>query len=142
MHEGALSLMQMGKTAAALARHNDQGGLFVSVLANPTTGGVMASFAALGDVILAEPHALIGFAGPRVIQETLRTELPEGFQTSEFLLEKGFIDHIVKRKDMRSTVHHLMDFLGTFSEDKKARFAAPPQADSGPTPDEDQGIVP
>ena len=126
MHEGALSLMQMGKTSAAIARNHQDGGLFISVLANPTTGGVMASFAALGDVILAEPHALIGFAGPRVIRETLRSELPEGFQTSEFLLEKGFIDRIVERKEMRGMISSILGFLWTFTEEQKARFAAPP----------------
>ncbi|MSR75364.1 MAG: acetyl-CoA carboxylase carboxyltransferase subunit beta [Planctomycetes bacterium] len=104
MHEGALSLMQMAKTSGAIQRLHERGGLFISLLTNPTTGGVTASFAALGDVIYAEPEALIGFAGPRVIQETLRTELPEGFQRSEFLLERGFIDRIVARKDLRATI--------------------------------------
>lgn len=122
MHEGALSLMQMGKTSAALARHHAQGQLFISVLANPTTGGVMASFAALGDVILAEPKALIGFAGPRVIQETLRTELPEGFQTSEFLLEKGFIDRIVARSSMREVIGRLIRFLARYEDGHRERY--------------------
>jgi acetyl-CoA carboxylase carboxyl transferase subunit beta len=97
MHEGALSLMQMAKTSAAIARMGELGLPFVSVLADPCTGGVIASYAALGDVIVAEPGALIGFAGPRVIQTTIGTQLPDGFQTSEFLLEHGFIDRIVAR---------------------------------------------
>jgi acetyl-CoA carboxylase carboxyl transferase subunit beta len=117
MHEGALSLMQMAKTSAAIARLHDAGGLYISVLANPTTGGVMASFAALGDLIFAEPGALIGFAGPRVIQETLRTELPEGFQTSEFLLERGFIDRIVPRAKLRVELGRSIRLLWTY--DKK-----------------------
>ncbi len=104
MHEGVLSLMQMAKTSGAIQRLAERGGLFISVLTNPTTGGVTASFAALGDLIFAEPEALIGFAGPRVIQETLRQELPEGFQCSEFLLERGFIDRIVPRKDLKATI--------------------------------------
>ena len=123
MHEGVLSLMQMGKSSAALARHDAAGGLFISVLAHPTTGGVMASFAALGDVILAEPKALIGFAGPRVIKETLRTELPEGFQTSEFLLEKGFIDRIVERKELRGVLTQLMGFLWSYDDEQLEKFA-------------------
>ena len=97
MHEGILSLMQMAKVSAALARYDQAGGLFISVLTNPTMGGVAASFASLGDVVFAEPKALIGFAGPRTIKATIRIELPKGFQTSEFLLEHGFIDRIVRR---------------------------------------------
>ena len=97
MHEGILSLMQMAKVSAALARYDRAGGLFISVLTNPTMGGVAASFASLGDVMFAEPKALIGFAGPRTIQATIRIELPKGFQTSEFLLEHGYIDRIVRR---------------------------------------------
>ncbi len=110
MHEGILSLMQMAKISAALARHDDAGGLFVSVMTNPTMGGVAASFASLGDVILAEPKALIGFAGPRTIWSTVRIELPEGFQTSEFLLQHGFIDRIVNRADLRSEIASIIDF--------------------------------
>jgi len=110
MHEGAVSLMQMGKTAAALARFDRAGGLFVSVLTEPTTGGVSASFAMLGDVILAEPGALIGFAGQRVIANTIKTELPEGFQRAEFLLAHGFIDRIVLRKQLRSEIARLIDY--------------------------------
>ncbi|MFT7620634.1 MAG: acetyl-CoA carboxylase carboxyl transferase subunit beta [Planctomycetota bacterium] len=114
MHEGALSLMQMSKTSLAIARHAKKGGLYVSVLTNPTTGGVMASFAALGDVVVAEPGALIGFAGPRVIQETLRQTLPDGFQRSEFLLERGFLDKIVPRAEMREKLASLLDYLWTY----------------------------
>lgn len=110
MHEGIFSLMQMAKVSAALARHDDAGGTFISVLTHPTLGGVAASFASLGDVILAEPKALIGFAGPKVIRQTVGVQLPEGFQTSEFLLEHGFIDRIVHRKDLRNTIAQLLDF--------------------------------
>ena len=110
MHEGIYSLMQMAKVSAALARHDDAGGLFISVLTNPTMGGVAASFASLGDVIVAEPKALIGFAGPKVIQQTVRVHLPEGFQTSEFLLDHGFIDRIVHRRDLRSTIAQILDY--------------------------------
>jgi acetyl-CoA carboxylase carboxyl transferase subunit beta len=112
MHEGILSLMQMAKTSAALARHDSAGGLFISVLTNPTMGGVAASFASLGDVIFAEPKALIGFAGPRTIKATIRIELPKGFQTSEFLLEHGFIDRIVRRKDLKSELARTIDYCG------------------------------
>ena len=112
MQESALSLLQMSKTTAALARLDDAGGLFISVLTDPTTGGVTASFAMLGDVILAEPKALIGFAGPRVIANTVRQELPDGFQRSEHVMEKGFIDRIVHRKDLRSEIGRLIDYAG------------------------------
>jgi acetyl-CoA carboxylase carboxyl transferase subunit beta len=112
MQESGLSLMQMAKTSAALARFDDAGGLFVSVLTDPTTGGVSASFAMLGDVILAEPRALIGFAGPRVIQQTIRQELPEGFQTSEFLLKAGMVDRVVHRHDLRNELARVIDFAG------------------------------
>lgn len=112
MQESTLSLMQMSKVAAALARLDEAGGLFISVLSDPTTGGVTASFAMLGDVILAEPKALIGFAGPRVIASTIRQELPEGFQRSEHLMSKGFIDRIVHRKDLRSEISRLIDYAG------------------------------
>jgi len=110
MQESALSLMQMAKTSAALARLDDAGGLFISLLADPTTGGVTASFAMLGDFILGEPKALIGFAGPRTIWNTIKVELPPGFQRSEFLQEKGFIDFVVHRKDLRSEIARLVDF--------------------------------
>lgn len=108
MQEGIVSLMQMAKTAAALKRHSDAGLLYVSVLTDPTTGGVTASFAMLGDVILAEPKALIGFAGPRVIEQTIGEKLPKGFQRSEFLLEHGFIDRIVERKEMRTVLGNIL----------------------------------
>jgi acetyl-CoA carboxylase carboxyl transferase subunit beta len=110
MHEGIYSLMQMAKVSAALARHDEAGGLFLSVLTHPTMGGVAASFAFLGDVILAEPRALIGFAGPKVIQQTVRVQLPDGFQTSEFLLKHGFIDRIVHRRDLRGTIAQILDY--------------------------------
>ena len=112
MMESGLSLMQMAKTSAALARFDESGGLFISVLTDPTTGGVTASFAMLGDVILGEPKALIGFAGPRVIKNTIRQDLPEGFQRSEFLLEHGFLDRVVDRKDLRSEISSLIDYAG------------------------------
>lgn len=112
MHEGILSLMQMGKVSAALARYHEAGGLFLSVLTNPTMGGVAASFASLGDIIIAEPEALIGFAGPRVVKATCKIDLPAGFQTSEFLLEHGFIDRIVPRPELRSEISRLIDYCG------------------------------
>ena len=112
MYEGILSLMQMAKTSAALGRLADAGVPYISVLTNPTMAGVMASFATLGDVILAEPKALIGFAGRRVIKETTRADLPEGFQTSEFLLEHGLIDQIVERHDLRDRLISLIGHLG------------------------------
>lgn len=108
MQEGIVSLMQMAKTSSALAKLDDAGLLYISVLTDPTTGGVTASFASLGDIILAEPKALIGFAGPRVIEQTIKQKLPEGFQSSEFLLEHGFIDKIVERKDMKSVLAELI----------------------------------
>ncbi len=110
MHEGVVSLGQMAKTSAALAKLDEAGGLFISVLTDPTTGGVTASFAMLGDVIVAEPGAMIGFAGPRTIAETIKMELPEGFQTAEFMLEHGFVDMIVHRKDLRSEIARLIDY--------------------------------
>lgn len=113
MQEGIVSLMQMAKTAAALKRHSDAGLLYVSVLTDPTTGGVTASFAMLGDVILAEPKALIGFAGPRVIEQTIGEKLPKGFQRSEFLLEHGFIDRIVERKEMRTVLGNILQMHHT-----------------------------
>ena len=110
MHEGILSLMQMGKVAAALARFRKARGLYISVLTNPTMGGVAASFASLGDVVLAEPRALVGFAGPRVVQATCNMDLPDGFQTSEFLLKHGFVDRIVHRRQLRSEVARIIDY--------------------------------
>ena len=108
MQEGIVSLMQMAKTSSAIAKLNKAKNLYISVLTDPTTGGVTASFASLGDIILAEPKALIGFAGPRVIEQTIKQKLPEGFQSSEFLLEHGFIDKIVERKNMKSTLAKLI----------------------------------
>ena len=112
MQEGILSLMQMAKTSAALARLDEKGLLYISVLTDPTTGGVTASFASLGDVILAEPGALIGFAGPRVIQQTIGETLPEGFQTAEFQMEHGFVDAVVPRSQMRDTLIRLLRLHG------------------------------
>jgi acetyl-CoA carboxylase carboxyl transferase subunit beta len=118
MQESILSLMQMAKTCAALSRLAEERVPFVSILTNPTTGGVTASFASLGDVIIAEPKALIGFAGPRVIQQTIRQELPEGFQRSEFLLEHGMIDIVCPRDELRETLHSLLNFLAIRSAAK------------------------
>ena len=108
MQEGIVSLMQMAKTSAAVEKLNKAGNLYISVLTDPTYGGVTASFASLGDIILAEPNAMIGFAGQRVIKQTIGEDLPEGFQTSEFLLEHGFVDKIVNRKDMKETIYRLL----------------------------------
>lgn len=112
MQEGILSLMQMAKTSGLLARLAEQHLPYISVLTNPTTAGVMASYASLGDVIIAEPKALLGFAGPRVIQQTIGQDLPEGFQSSEFFLEHGFLDKIVDRKELRDTIIKLLGYLG------------------------------
>ncbi len=111
MYEGMFSLMQMAKTSGALARHAEAGLPYIPVLTHPTTAGVMASFATLGDVIVAEPNALIGFAGPRVIKETTQQDLPEGFQRSEFLLKHGLLDVVVSRKDLKATLVRLLDYL-------------------------------
>ena len=112
MQEGILSLMQMAKTAAAVARFDESGGLYISVMVDPCTAGVAASFASLGDVHIAEPGAQIGFAGPRVIANTIRTELPAGFQRAEFLVEHGFVDRIVRRKDLRREIARIIDYCG------------------------------
>ena len=112
MQEGILSLMQMAKTSAALKQYSDQGGFYISLLTHPTTGGVSASFAMLGDIILAEPDALVGFAGRRVIEKTVNEVLPPEFQHAEFVMEKGFIDRIVERKDLRQTVADLIMLHG------------------------------
>ena len=112
MQEGILSLMQMAKTSAALERFSQRGGLYISVFTHPTTGGVTASFASLGDVILSEPGALIGFAGPRVIEQTIGEKLPEGFQTAEYLLEHGFLDAIVPRPQLRTTLLQILKLHG------------------------------
>ena len=111
MQEGLASLMQMAKTSAKLAQFSKQGGLYITILTNPTTAGVMASYAMLGDIIIGEPEALIGFAGPRVIKQTIGEDLPEGFQRSEFILEHGFLDMIVDRRKMRDTITGIFDIL-------------------------------
>jgi acetyl-CoA carboxylase carboxyl transferase subunit beta len=108
MQEGMVSLMQMAKTSGAVARHGDAGQLYITVLTDPTTGGVTASFASLGDIIIAEPKVLVGFAGRRVIEGTIKQRLPDDFQLAEFQLEKGFVDMIAERKKMRSVLSHLM----------------------------------
>ncbi|GMQ59521.1 acetyl-CoA carboxylase, carboxyltransferase subunit beta [Vallitalea sediminicola] len=113
MQEGIVSLMQMAKTSSALAKHSEAGLLYITVLTDPTTGGVTASFAMLGDIILAEPGTLIGFAGARVIEQTINQKLPEGFQKAEFLLEHGYIDMIVERRDMKNTLYKLLEFHRT-----------------------------
>lgn len=110
MYEGVFSLMQMAKTCAALSRHHEEGLLYISVLTDPTMAGIMASFAGVGDIIIAEPKALIGFTGPRVIEQTIRQKLPKGFQRSEFLLVHGLIDRIVQRKDMKNTIDKIIDY--------------------------------
>lgn len=112
MHEGILSLMQMAKVSAALSRYHTAGGLYISVLTNPTMGGVAASFASLGDLVFAEPKALIGFAGPRTIKATIKLELPPGFQTSEFLLEHGYVDRIVERGRLKNEIARAIDYCG------------------------------
>ena len=112
MQEGMISLVQMAKTAAAVGRFDDAGGLYIVVATDPTTAGVAASFASLGDVILAEPGAMIGFAGPRVISSTINTELPTGFQTAEFMLEHGFVDRIVPRAEIRREIARIVDYCG------------------------------
>ncbi|NOY00735.1 MAG: acetyl-CoA carboxylase carboxyltransferase subunit beta [Verrucomicrobia bacterium] len=111
MHEGILSLMQMAKTSAALARHHDAGLAYIGVLTHPTTGGVTASFAALGDVIIAEPKCMIGFAGPRVVKETTHQNLPPGFQTAEFVMKHGLVDMIVTRADLRERLGQLVKYM-------------------------------
>ena len=113
MQEGILSLMQMAKTSAALERLAEAGMPYIVLLTNPTYGGVSASFATLGDVILSEPGAMVGFAGPRVIQETTKTQLPQGFQTAEFLLEKGLIDRVVERKKQRKELALLLEIFSS-----------------------------
>ncbi len=112
MQEGMISLMQMAKTAAAVGRLDEAGGLYIVVNTDPTTAGVSASFASLGDVVLAEPRAMIGFAGPRVIANTINAELPEGFQTAEFMRDHGFIDRIIDRKDLRREIARIIDYCG------------------------------
>ena len=116
MQEGIVSLMQMAKTSAALKRHSDAGLLYVSVLTDPTTGGVTASWAMLGDIILAEPHALIGFAGPRVIEQTIGQKLPKGFQRAEFLVEHGFVDRILPREEAKEVLAEILRMHGKRAE--------------------------
>jgi acetyl-CoA carboxylase carboxyl transferase subunit beta len=117
MMEGALSLMQMAKTSAYIAKLSDLGLPYISIITNPTTGGVTASYSMLGDIIIAEPGALIGFAGPRVIKQTIGQDLPEGFQTSEFLLNHGFIDVIFTRTEMKEKLTLLLEFFGCQKEE-------------------------
>jgi acetyl-CoA carboxylase carboxyl transferase subunit beta len=135
MHESILSLMQMAKTAAVLAKLHAARVPFVSILSNPTTGGVSASFAMLGDIIIAEPRAQIGFAGPRVIRETINQELPEGFQTAEFVQECGFVDLIVSRRDMRAVLHRVLSFLCPMPQEQTQATA--PEARDGEAPARD-----
>ncbi len=130
MMEGALSLMQMAKTSAALARLDRAGLPFISVLTDPTTGGVTASFAMLGDLNIAEPRALIGFAGPRVIEQTIKQKLPDGFQRSEFLLDHGMIDMVVDRRELKATIARALRFMG--AAPRAARATAAPAAPAGP----------
>jgi acetyl-CoA carboxylase carboxyl transferase subunit beta len=132
MMEGALSLMQMAKISAALGRLDRAGVPYLSILTDPTTGGVTASFAMLGDLNIAEPRALIGFAGPRVIEQTIRQKLPDGFQRSEFLLEKGFVDLVVDRRELKSTIARVLRLFGC--EAPAAEPAAAGQASAGATP--------
>jgi acetyl-CoA carboxylase carboxyl transferase subunit beta len=115
MYEGMISLMQMAKTSGALHRHAEAGLSYIVIMTHPTTAGVTASFASLGDIILAEPEALIGFAGPRVIKDTTQAKLPEGFQTSEFLMKKGLIDRIVERKNLRNELNLLLEYFSSSS---------------------------
>ena len=124
MYAGVISLMQMAKTCAALARHGDAGLLHVSLLTNPTMAGIMASFAGIGDLIIAEPKALIGFTGPRVIEQTIRQKLPEGFQRSEFLLAHGLIDSIVHRNDLKKFVGQIIDYSGCVLATEKSGTVA------------------
>ena len=112
MQEGMVSLVQMAKTSAAVARLDDAGGLYIVVMTDPTTAGVAASFASLGDIHLAEPGAMIGFAGPRVIENTIKAKLPEGFQSAEFMLEHGFVDRIVRRQNLRREIARIIDYAG------------------------------
>lgn len=119
MQEGIVSLMQMAKTSGAVKLHSDNGGLYITVMTDPTTGGVTASFASLGDIIIAEPKVLIGFAGRRVIESTIKQKLPDDFQLAEFQHEKGFVDMIVERRKMRSTLSHLLKLHGYYPQEKE-----------------------
>ncbi len=141
MQEGIISLMQMAKTAAALKRHSDAGLLYISVLTDPTTGGVTASFAMLGDVILAEPKALIGFAGPRVIEQTIGQKLPKGFQRSEFLLEHGFIDRIVEREEQKTVLSEILQMHQKADRPRREQTApCPEKRMEAPAPDKEGGL--
>ena len=141
MQEGIISLMQMAKTAADLKRHSDAGLLYISVLTDPTTGGVTASFAMLGDVILAEPKALIGFAGPRVIEQTIGQKLPKGFQRSEFLLEHGFIDRIVAREEQKTVLSEILQMHQKADRPRRERTApCPEKRMEAPAPDKEGGL--
>jgi len=132
MQEGCISLMQMAKTSAALARHHDSGLLYISILTHPTTAGVMASFASQGDLILAEPQALIGFTGARVIASTIKAELPKGFQTAEYLMEHGFIDRIVQRKKMKDELAKILAYTGEdYLEGQIDKFKKAQRKDEG-----------
>ena len=133
MQEGIVSLMQMAKTSAALKKHSDAGLLYIPVLTDPTTGGVTASFAMLGDIILAEPGALIGFAGPRVIEQTIGQKLPEGFQRAQFQLEHGFVDAVVERKDLKKTLYEILKLHRLSVADGYAAFAPATETDGRPT---------
>ena len=124
MQEGLTSLMQMAKTSAYLAKFSKEGGLFISILTNPTTAGVLASFASLGDINIAEPGAHIGFAGPRVIKQTIGEDLPEGFQRAEFILEHGFVDMVVSRKDLKTTLDQILNFFN--GHEKRPKTTHPP----------------
>jgi acetyl-CoA carboxylase carboxyl transferase subunit beta len=126
MMEGALSLMQMAKICAALARLDQQGLPYISILTDPTTGGVTASFAMLGDLNIAEPGALIGFAGPRVIEQTIRQKLPDGFQRAEFLMEHGMLDRIVDRREMKGAIAKALRFMGQLPIETAATLPASP----------------
>jgi acetyl-CoA carboxylase carboxyl transferase subunit beta len=132
MMEGALSLMQMAKICGALARLDREGLPYIAVLTDPTTGGVTASFAMLGDLNIAEPKALIGFAGPRVIEQTIRQKLPEGFQRSEFLLEKGMIDLVIDRREMKTVISSALRFMGAVRKPAPATVTAPLMTTSEP----------
>ena len=125
MYEGILSLMQMAKTSQALAKHDEAHCLYISVLTNPTMAGIMASFASLGYILLAEPKARLGFTGPRVIQQTIKKELPKGFQRSEFLLQHGLIDRIVRREEMREVLATILAYWAAGETNRKAGQKAP-----------------
>jgi acetyl-CoA carboxylase carboxyl transferase subunit beta len=144
MYEGMFSLMQMAKTSGAIARHGEAGLAYIALLTHPTMAGVMASFATLGDVIVAEPGALIGFAGPRVIKETTQSELPPGFQRSEFLLQQGLIDQVVERKDLHEDLVRLLDYLDPrpATEEPEPEPEPQPKPEPEPEPEAEPDEVP